>query len=225
MKRTNHLGLMLVILGIAVVGLLFALGARKVLHSETEGLIGEGEIYMASSPGLYPDFTVEEVARMSSLSVKGRVGAGRFLKKDASGEERVKGTSSAPVRMWYFAQFHVTEYLKGSGPEEITVALPAAPDGNSLAVREESRLVQDDTYILNLFNKEGYDEWYLGPSVYRLYEGGYGKWKVVGESVVSDDGRDVTMSLSELRGRVDAACSSQVRPEFATAVLANQHCP
>ncbi len=208
-----------------VVGLLLALGAKKVLHPETEGLIGEGEIHMASSPGLYPDFTVEEVARTSVLSVKGRVGEGRFLKKNASGEEGAVGTQSVPVRLWYFAQFHVAEYLKGSGPEEITLALPAERDGDSVAVREESRLVQDGTYILHLFNKEGYDEWYLGPNVYRLYEGGYGKWKVVGESVVSDDGRDVTMSLSELRGKVDAACSSQVRPEFATAILANQHCP
>ena len=222
LKRTNHLGLISVVLGIAVVGLLLALGAKKVLHSETGNLIGEGEIYMASSPGLYPDFSVEEVARISALSVKGRVGAGRFLKKNASGEEVAVGTQSAPVRLWYFAQFHVTEYLKGSGPDQITVALPAEPDGT---VREESRVVQDGTYILHLFNKEDYDEWYMGPNVYRLYEGGFGKWKVVGETVVSEDGRDVTMSFSELRGKVNAACSSQVRPEFATAILKYQHCP
>ena len=222
LRRIRHLGLISIALGIAFLGLLYAVGAREVLHPETESLIGEGEIHMASSPGLYPDFSVEEVARISVLSVKGKVGAGRFLKKNGSGEEVAVGTQSAPVRLWYFAQFHVIEYLKGSGPDQITVALPAEPDGT---VREESRVVQDGTYILHLFNKEDYDEWYLGPNVYRLYEGGFGKWKVVGETVVSEDGRDVTMSLSELRGKVNAACSSQVRPEFATAILKYQRCP
>ena len=177
-----------------------------------------------SSPGLYPDFSVEEVARVSVLSVKGRVGSGRFLKKNAAGEE-VTGTQDAPVRLWYFAQFHVTEYLKGSGPDRITIALPAGPDGSSAVVREESRLEQDGTYVLQLFNKEGYDEWYMGPNVYRMYEGSYGKWKVEGDTVVSDDGRDLAMSLTELRGKVNASCSSQIQPQFAAVILANQYCP
>ena len=225
LKRIRHLGLISIILEITVLGVLYAFGAREVLHAETESLIGEDETYSVSSPGLYPDLRVEEVARISVLSVKGRDGAGRFLKKNTSGEEGVMGTQDDPIRLWYFAQFHVTEYLKGFGPDQITVALPAVPDGNSVAVREGSQLVQDSTYLPQLVNKEGYDEWYLGPNVYRVYEGSYGRWKVVGETVVSDDGRDLAMSLNELRGKVDASCSSQVQPQFATAILANQHCP
>ena len=162
---------------------------------------------------------------MSSLAVKGRVVSGRFLKKNASGEEVAKGAPSVPVRLWYFAQFHVAEYLKGSGPDQITIALPAEPDGSSAVVREESRLEQDGTYVLSLYNKEDYDEWYMGPNVYRLYEGSYGKWKVEGDTVVSDDGRDVAMSLSELRGKVYASCSSQIQPQFEAVILANQYCP
>ena len=227
MKRIRHLVLVPFILGItvAVCGLLYVFGTREALHAETESLIVEGEIYQMSGPGLYPDFSVEEVARMSSLAVKGRVVSGRFLKKNASGEEVAKGAPSVPVRLWYFAQFHVAEYLKGSGPDQITIALPAEPDGSSAVVREESRLEQDGTYILSLYNKEDYDEWYMGPNVYRLYEGSYGKWKVEGDTVVSDDGRDVAMPLSELRGKVDASCSSQIRPQFEAVILANQYCP
>ncbi|MDE2860828.1 MAG: hypothetical protein OYI31_06670 [Chloroflexota bacterium] len=225
MRRFSYLGTTLGILGLAVAGVLYALGAREALPTENERFIAEGEWYSASSPGLYPDFSVEEVARMSKLFVVGTVGTGRFLKKDFTGEEVMKGTPTIPISLWYYAQFHVTQYLKGSGPDQITVALPAEPDGSSVVVREDVRLLHGNTYLLSLLNKEGYDEWYLGPNVYRVYEGGYGKWKVVGETAVSDDGRDVAMSLDEIRGKVDASCSTQVRPEFEAVILQNQYCP
>ena len=227
MKRIRHLVLVSFILGItvAVCGLLYVFGTREALHAESERLIGEGEIYRASSPGLYPDFSVEEVARMSSLAVKGRVVSGRFLKKNASGEEGATGTQDDPVRLLYYAQFHVAEYLKGSGPDQITIALPGVAVGSSVAVREDSRLIQGHTYLLSLYNKEDYDERYLGPNVYRVYEGSYGRWKVEGDTLVSDDGRDVAMSLSEMRGKVNASCSSQIQPQFTAVILANQYCP
>ena len=50
LKRIRHLGLLSIILGIAVLGVLYAFGAREVLHAETESLIGEDETYSVSSP-------------------------------------------------------------------------------------------------------------------------------------------------------------------------------
>lgn len=225
MMRLGYLGTTLGILGLAVAGVLYAFGAREALPTESESLIAEGEWYSGGSPGLYPDFSVEEVARVSKLFAVGTVGTGRFLKKLATGEEVVKGPRSVPVGLWYYAQFHVTEYLKGSGPDQITIALPAEPDGSSAVVREDVRLLHGNTYLLSLFNKEGYDEWYLGPNVYRVYEGSYGMWRVEGETAVTDDGRDLAMSLDELRGKVDASCNSEIQPQFEAVILANQYCP
>ena len=201
--RSRMLGKLAVLAVMAALGVTLIAGMKTTVG--TEPFMTEGEVVAISGPGLYPPYLVEEMASRAKLAVVGTLGSGRFVKKNAAGEEGKLGTQANPAFLYYLVDFTVTEYLKGSGPDKITLVLPAIWVDRSLDVMKGSELTQGSNYLVLLWNKkDNYDDRYFGIHHHRVH-GLHGKWLLEGGTATSKGyGEELTIPAQELKDRVSS---------------------
>ena len=230
-QRLRTPGMLAAVLVIVGFTMFPASAARHVAYEPNgQGLLCEQEI-ISFVHGDYPNFTIEEVARLSELAAIGQLTKGEFIKHTASGKEGVCGTPGDPAHLHYLVEFQVEEYVKGIGPDKITLVLAADSVGKSAVVSEDEEELDPGNHYLLLLGSQpnNFDERHLGgPHYYRLKRP-KGTWLIQGEDATYYNKyyEDIVFPLAELRDRVVNACQSEILPSDRQAkfFLKYQVCP
>ena len=185
MTRTNGIGIFAV--------LVLSLAAVACGGGLSSGAAGAGEHVLLD---------LDELAAESDLVVLGEIESSEKITKtvrDTSQPADLRGNDyTIQVKE---VSFTVSEYLKGSGDDTITITLPSEDDGFD-PNGTDAKLVGDTQYVVFLFDpslKIGDEENFWADTY--LAQGAQGVWRVSGADVQRLN-PPITMTLEKLRSDV-----------------------
>ena len=145
---------------------------------------------------------IDELAAESDLVVLGEIESSETITKtvqDTSQPADLRGSDyTIQVKQ---VSFTVSEYLKGSGDDTITITLPSEDDDFD-PNGTDAKLAEDQQYVVFLFDpslKIGDEENFWGDTY--LAQGAQGVWQVSGDNVQRLN-PPVTMTLANLKSEI-----------------------